>query len=250
MKCIFLILLAFFTLKTSACELTVRLEEYSAQSRLLNGKWHGIDVALATALLTDSGCSFKFIVLPWGRALKMLEQGGIDMMLSVSKTNEREQFAHFIGPERIETIVFAGIGQSSSINTLEQLLLLEKPIALQRGAFYGEAFTKLIYSLEQPAKHFIYTTNNRSKADLIKTKRVSGFLEARLNIEFELANSDELDDVIIHPVIINRAPVYYAFSKSSINEELLAKLTESYNKLSENGTFDKIFKQYKVSGPN
>lgn len=235
-----------FTFFANACEITVRVEDYSAQSRLLDGKWHGIDVELAKALLTNAGCSYEFVVLPWGRALKLLEKGEIDMMLSVSKTPERVPFAYFIGPERLETIVFVGPKQTTPITQIETLLALDKPIALQRGAFYGETFTKLIFTLAEPANHFVYTTDNQSKADLIKTKRISGFLEARLNVEFELENSDIFDGLMIHPVIINQAPVYYAFSKASVSEAIITKLNESYTKLNANGTFDKIFTQYNV----
>lgn len=44
---------------------------------------HGLDVDFARALLDEFGCNYRFVSVPWGRALKMLEIGEIDMMLSV-----------------------------------------------------------------------------------------------------------------------------------------------------------------------
>ena len=83
---------------TLSCELVVRVEDYAAQShRDENQQWQGIDIERTKTLLNQAGCTYKF----WGRALKMLETGNLDMMMSVSKTTERSKYIHFIGPQGI-----------------------------------------------------------------------------------------------------------------------------------------------------
>ncbi|TMN70854.1 transporter substrate-binding domain-containing protein, partial [Pseudoalteromonas maricaloris] len=82
----------------------------------------------------EAGCDYQFINVPWGRALKMLAEGKLDMMLSVTRTSEREQFAYFIGPQRMETIVFAmNRSRPFTVNSLTDLFALPVPVAIQKG---------------------------------------------------------------------------------------------------------------------
>jgi len=68
--------------------------------------WYGLGVDFAKAFLEEADCSYKFVSLPWGRSIKMLETGEIAMMLSMSPNKQRERFAYFIVPQRNETILF------------------------------------------------------------------------------------------------------------------------------------------------
>ncbi|WP_409455173.1 substrate-binding periplasmic protein [Pseudoalteromonas sp. MMG012] len=150
------------TFGTSACEYVVRFEDYGAQSKLDKSlNWHGLDVDFAKALLDEAHCTYRFVSVPWGRALKMLEIGEIDMMLSVSKTALRMQYAYFIGPQRMETIVFAmNTNRVFDVPTVESLFTLPSPVAIQRDAYYGEAFDKRMVQELDVDSHFIYVPDN------------------------------------------------------------------------------------------
>lgn len=246
MKSIFLLLLLLISYRISGCELTVRLEAYAAQSQLKENVWHGLDVELVTTLLNEAKCQYSFIDLPWGRSLKLLESGDIDLMLSVSKTSLRESFAYFIGPQRTETIIFASHSSTTAISTLDELFAQTKPFAIQRGAFYGAEFNNKLNQREHSA-NMITVTDNQTKLELLRSKRISGYLEAKLNVLFEIENVPELKKLQIHPVVINQAPVYFAVSKNSVSKEQISQLEAAFNKLKHEGKFATILAKYDVN---
>lgn len=247
MKSIFLLLLLLIPYRISGCELTVRLEAYAAQSHLKENVWHGIDVELVTALLNEAKCQYSFIDLPWGRSLKLLESGDIDLMLSVSKTSPRENFAYFIGPQRTETIIFASHSSTTAISSLDELFAQTKPFAIQRGAFYGTEFNNKLNQLDHFSANIITVTDNHTKLELLRSNRISGYLEAKLNVLFEIENVPELRNLQIHPVVINQAPVYFAISKNSVSKEQISQLETAFNKLKHEGKFATILDKYDVN---
>lgn len=233
----------------SACELTVRFEQYGLQAQKdPELGWHGLDVDFAKALLTKAGCSYRFVSAPWGRAIKMLETGELDLVLSVTDTPARREFAYFIGPQRQETIVFAQHKNASiHIQAMADLLQLAQPVAIQRGAFYGHAFIETMESLQDPEQHFIYVADNDLKISLLNHNRISGFLEEKHNLLYQIENNPAFAMVAIHPFVVNREPVYYAFSKASVSQEELIKLESAYHALKSSGELKAILSKYKLN---
>ena len=221
-----------FSCNVFSCNLTVRLEQYSPQvEKRPDRSWAGIDYQLTKNLLSTAGCSFKIIEMPWARSLEALAFGEIDMMLNVTKTKEREEKFYFIGPFRIESIVLA-IKESSKIklNKIEDILKLDKPIAIQRKGFYGDAIQRLVDDPKNKT-HFIQVTDNESKVALLKLGRISGFLEEKRNLMIGNTATPRFEGIWYAPFIIHQSPVYYAFSKKSINNTLLKKLNSTFNHL-------------------
>jgi len=105
MKRLFVILL-FSMVATNAfadCKLTMRVTEYPPQYfQDENGKWSGIAVELGTALAKEAGCQIIYKSMKWSTALISLKKGGLDLLLNLSYTEEREKFINFIGPARYE----------------------------------------------------------------------------------------------------------------------------------------------------
>ena len=235
----------FFSLPSVfACDITVRVEEYSAQSQKVGERWYGLDVELARLLLDEAQCQYSFVDLPWGRSLKLLETGEIDMMMTVSKTPSRKKLFDFIGPQRMETIVFVSHPQTPDIDHINTLFKLDKPFAIQTGSYYGEALNNALQKSANQGRHVIYVANNQTKVDLFNTKRISGYIEAKLNVRFEIEQAKVPANSKIHPLIINQAPVYYAFSKQSLTKNTLNRIEKAYNKLTKAGEFQQIIAKY------
>ncbi|BBN80276.1 ABC transporter substrate-binding protein [Pseudoalteromonas sp. A25] len=234
--------------KTLPCELIVRFENYSAQSlQDEQMRWHGLDVDFAKALLDEAGCGYRFISIPWGRALKMLEMGEIDLMLSVSKTAQRMRFAYFIGPQREENIVFAFNAQRPFyVQSLEELFSLPRPVAIQRGAYYGEAFEARMKQESDSEDKFIYVPDNQLKLNLLRHGRISGFLEEKYNIVYQREYNPDFVEIDIAPFVVNVEPVYIALSKQSVSKSVIDKLTRAFKRLNESGKFEQILKKYKL----
>ncbi|CAM4434194.1 MULTISPECIES: substrate-binding periplasmic protein [Pseudoalteromonas] len=244
-----LLLLALLCQNVFACELVVRFENYAAQSKLNDDLvWHGMDVDFAKALLDEAGCSYRFVSIPWGRALKLLEEGDIDLILSVTKTPVREQFAYFIGPQRMETIVFAmNSGEPHQLDSLESLFHLSKPIAIQRNAYYGEAFTARLARRTDSETQFIYVPDNQVKLNLLKKGRIAGFLEEKFNILYQSKNNPDFEKFAISSLVINENPVYFAFSKARTSSERLQRLSQAFERVKRSGKLAQITAKYGVN---
>ncbi|MEC4088287.1 substrate-binding periplasmic protein [Pseudoalteromonas rubra] len=244
----FALIWVLFTPFVVGCELIVRFENYAAQSRLdTKLKWHGLDVDFAKALLDEAGCGYQFINVPWGRALKMLAEGELDMVLSVSRTPEREQFAYFIGPQRMETIVFAmNQLRPYPVQTLSDLFKLPVPVAIQKGAFYGHVFNELLLreQTKDGSQRFIYVADNQRKLSLLKHGRIAGFLEEKFNVLYQSQHNPDFAHITMSSLVVNREPVYYALSRQSVSAQDLQQLVSAFERLQHSGRLTRILAKY------
>ena len=63
-----------------ACEIRLRVSDVPPHYYVNeSGKWDGLSVNLAKALLHEAGCKITFVKLPWRRALESMKSGDIDM---------------------------------------------------------------------------------------------------------------------------------------------------------------------------
>jgi len=241
----FAFILYLLTVPIFACELTVRYEHYSPKKVSDKMQWYGMDVDFAKVLLDKAGCKYRFVDMAWGRALDLLEKGQVDMMLGVSDTQRRKQFAHFIGPHRQETIVLATLASEAFfIEKLDELKKLPKPIAIQRGAYYGDDFEALFESDPYSDIHFVSIPNNDVKLYLLRNKRISGFLEEKSNILYQSKHNPEFKDIVVNPFVIHTNPVYFALSQKTVNEALVEKLEAAFISLQKEQAFEAILKKY------
>ena len=129
------------------CELKVRVPMGNAYPPFFeqdqNGRWSGLSIEIAEALLKEAGCQPVYKSLPFPRSLDYLKKGKIDMMLNLTATDERKAFTHFIGPQLDETVVLV-IRKDSTFNigSLDDFKKLPKSIGVERGKVYGNAFEK------------------------------------------------------------------------------------------------------------
>lgn len=235
-------------LVNSDCHLVVRFENfarYSSQVDVLS--WHGLDVDFAKALLEEAKCSYKFVSLPWGRSIKMLETGEIAMMLSMSPTKQRERFAYFIGPQRNETIVFVTHKSRPYIlKSYQDLLTLPAPVAIHRDAVYGPEVDSLLKNTLNVEERFTFVTNNKLRVSMLKHGRISGFFAEKYNMLYQSENNPDYMQVEINPFIINREPVYIALSKQSVSPKIKQRLEVALMQLKHSGKIQNILKKYKL----
>jgi polar amino acid transport system substrate-binding protein len=229
-----LLSLLFFSTQLLACQLTVMLEQFIPQAqRVDNNRWLGIDFERTDKLLSEAGCQYEIIELPWARALKSMAHGKLDMMLNVTKTKQRAQNFHFIGPITHESIVLAlASDQPITLSKVEDILSLSKPIAVQRMAFYGEHLDELI---KDPTNKnsFIQVVDNQEKFHLLRLGLVSGFLEAKQNLIMDINNTPRYQDIWFAPLVLHQTPVYYAFSKKTVDLVVLQKLASAFDRLQQ-----------------
>ena len=198
--------------------------------------WTGLDVKYGKVLVENAGCTLTTIEAPWARGLKMLRTGEVDLMLNMSKNELREKYYHFIGPLRIERIRLVSKKNSLPlITSWEQLKNLDAILMLQRGSYFGEEFEDILESNIILKKKLSELADNDIGIKLLNTGRVDAWVVDEIYIENLPEEIQNLLD--IHPLIINRDPIYYAFSKANFDDVRIKKLQEAYNKLSQSPEF-------------
>ena len=235
------LLLSLSTFASVSCELEVRLEHYAPESQKSSAnKWSGVDIELTSTLLERAQCSYSIIEISWARSLIMLADGEVDLMMNVSKTATREESFYFIGPIRDEIIVLATREDAQfELNQVADIVTLNKPIAIQRNAYYGEAIDHLLKQ-KKYQQHFIHVTDNKTKLKLLKRGRISGFLEAKRNIINGVNSDSDFSGVWFKPLVFHTNPIYFALSKQSVSLEVKDRIAESFQQLKDQGIIDAI----------
>jgi len=134
--------------------LTVAIEEigYFPFNYEENGERKGFSIDILNYVEANSKYAFKFIILPWPRALHQVEQGQVDLILTLFKTPKREKIYHFIEPSYGNEVnqLFALNENDLEFNgQLQQLTPYS--IGTTREYSYGEAFDRASYLTKFPA---------------------------------------------------------------------------------------------------
>jgi polar amino acid transport system substrate-binding protein len=80
--------------------LTVAIEEidYFPYNYKENGEIKGFTIDFLNYIEANSKYDFEFVMLPWPRALHLVAEGKVDLVLTLFKNKKREKIYHFIEP--------------------------------------------------------------------------------------------------------------------------------------------------------
>ena len=226
-----------------ACEMRVRIYPFEPLARFEHGQWSGMDADYTTALLGEIGCKPAYVNAPWARGLKLLRQGDVDMMINMSRTREREDFAYFIGPQRIESHVLA-LAPDKSVEDWESLLRSPYLLGIQRGIVLGPEFERLRRHSGRFSGQLIYVANNDNKLDLLKKGRIQGVIEHKVYFRYQQKLGTAYSALKIQPLDLLSEPVYFALSRKSVSQARFNQLSAAFKKLKSEGRFKRIEEKY------
>jgi len=229
-----------------ACELSVRIL-YSPTLGVQDNKGNrsAADIEYIKALLDKTNCTFKLFQAPFARGLKLLENGDIDMAINISKTEQRESYLHFIGPQHIEKIRLVSRKDSIPlIHNWQQMTSLKATFVQQRGTYFGIKMDNIFNTNEQLVQHLVLISNNDIKINLIKKNRADAFLIESARLSYQLRTNPAYKIIEVHPLVINSEPVYYAFSKKSISKKQIEIFEKAYQELIKTDILQKIENKY------
>jgi ABC-type amino acid transport substrate-binding protein len=158
-------------------------------------------------------------------------------------TEERNKFAHFIGPHHFEIIrLIVAKDSNHHIEKHEDIKNLPRKIMLEPGTYYGEEIAKLVKD-ESFAKN-VQWTSHVGLTPLIIEKVTLGRVSGFLSYVTPGALKKVTQEVKYHPFVINADPVYFGVSKKSVDPLTLKRLQEAVERLKARGEFEKILKKY------
>jgi|GEM_PF-931774 len=229
----------------SSCKISLAADSYPPYQTQVAGKWEGLDIELATVLAEQMKCELIIKQSPWKRSLHLLKNGRIDMLVSVSKTPERQEFTYFIGPMRQEVVALViNTDTSIKISTMADLARLDKKIGIINGAYYGQSFTRKYKEDVQFKDQFEVSNNTQENIKKLVARRILGFLNDPFYIADLIRKGRVNEPLSFHSFVINQDPVFFGFSKKSITEKKLLQIQQAFKQLQENGKLESIRKKY------
>ena len=235
-----------FVPRLFGCEMTVRTYPSAPLAILHEDKsWSGIDIDYSKALIDAIGCEYRFVAVPWARALQLLKTGDIDMMVNVTKSKAREQDYYFIGPQRHETIrLVSRVGAFDLIETWQQFATLDATLMRQKGSLFDNHFEKALRSNFRLKARLVELRSNEIIMGLIKKRRIDGVFAEQLVLKHRIKHDKTIPPLEIHPLVMSSIPVYYAFSKKNFTEQQFAQFKQAFEQLQQSDKFKRLSELY------
>lgn len=202
------------------CRLRVGWEEWYPLIHERDGQLAGSEFVLLSTLAKQANCQLEFIELPWIRALKSLHNGDIDLLYGASKTPEREAFAHFSQPYRVEQMLLLtnreDTAQPGPISLTDWLATPNgngKPrlLGVILGFYYGDQLDPIVHAPEAQAQR-LQVRWDQQLLKLLKAKRIDGYLiEASIAPQLTRQNPQALQQHQVSEQ--NPEPMHLMFSQ-------------------------------------
>ncbi|NEX61189.1 substrate-binding periplasmic protein [Noviherbaspirillum galbum] len=225
--------------------LRIRVTEFAPNYFQKEGRWGGLDVELAEALIREAGFQSMYLDLPWSRALGYLQSGELDVMMNVSRTPDREAFMYFIGPERLSRRVLvvrreqAGLPLAGMDDLVKAAAQARSTIGIQKDARYSEAFDRRLATDSGFAQYFDPVVQGTVLPRKTLAGRNLGFIEDEYFVAYQLRNNPDFQELAIHPLALFADPVYFGVSKA-IDPDKLRRLESAFQRLEKSGVLARI----------
>uniref|UniRef100_A0A486XJV3 Extracellular solute-binding proteins, family 3 protein n=1 Tax=Rheinheimera sp. BAL341 TaxID=1708203 RepID=A0A486XJV3_9GAMM len=239
-----------WSLPASSCTWRMGIETSFAPYIIQQGeRWRGLNVDLLTRLAQELGCEVEFIHSPWLRALKLIEQGELDVLSHLSYNAERSAQFAFIGPHQQEIIYLVGIPQA--FVGLQQLTDLRQAgtsgiIALLNGAYYGDELDSILNDAKNRTR-FVFIRGNEDKQALLLNGRVHGVLEDIAAYHYWKKQSELLAAAYLPLFEVYLSPVFFGFNRKTLSDKQLQELAAAWQRLYDDGSLALIVQQYQLS---
>lgn len=212
------------------------------------GEVAGLDVELVQAATDKLGCELSYEQADFAELLRMLREGDVDLVPGATVSEAREEFARFSVPYRDEEVhiwVRAGDHELLEDADLETLLESERRIGITEGFLYGDDAESLL--------------NDSQYAELLVNARLTDINLMRL-VDHEV-DAVLADPYVVHTIQrrlglsgqmaaletpVSQGEVSLMFSRASVDEELLEKFNDALKTLQEDGTQERILKNYQT----
>lgn len=179
-----------------------------------NGEIKGFSVELLDYIEANSKYDFEFIILPWPRALYLVSQGRVDVILTLFKTPKRDKTFHFIEPSYADEVnqLFTLIDNKFEFNgQLQQLTPYS--IGTIREYSYGKAFDQASHLNKLPA------LTEAVLLKLLVSKRIDMLIANTLNFNQIIAQENMTSKVKAIKPYIETTPVYMAITRERTDAE-------------------------------
>jgi len=241
---------------TSTETITVRVRENAYPNYFFkDGQWQGIDVDIVRLLMEHAELNYEFVPMPFARALKAIDTGGVDIILNLVKNNERSDYMDWLGPvrEHETALIVQQAHAHEKIDGFPDLIATAHKHGLKMGYALGTSFSEGLDTRLKKAsfrENFIFVTDDITTARMLQAGRIFGFFldefeATNLMKEDAPADGMSLAGLSIHTFRLpgSRSGNYFGISKH-LPPKTKIKLEQSMEALRQNGALDALYKKW------
>ncbi|MGB5622833.1 MAG: transporter substrate-binding domain-containing protein [Gammaproteobacteria bacterium] len=233
---------------TAGCTLTMGWDPWEPYHYMdPKGNLQGLDVELVRAMSAEAGCSVSFERDNWASLLGRIRSGDIDLISGATRTPERDEFAMFSSPYRIEEFglfVRRGDTEVMATDSLSAMLAAGMKIGVTDAYLYGSEVEAL---QDNPtfAQQFIIAEVGETNATRLLDGVIDAYLEDVIVGTSIVRRRGLEDDVELHPLAAaGGSEVRLMFSQASVSPEVVARFDSALTRLRESGRYAEIEGQY------
>jgi len=215
---------------------------YPYQYHNSNQKLVGLDFDIFNAIVKQADFSVEYTELPWKRHLHYIKTGQMDVAMGASYNNEREEYAYFTKPYRLELVkLYVKKGQAKHIKlpSLSALSKSDYMIGVEGGYYYGKNYQELIKSTEFQS-HINEVIDIEENVNLLMKGHIDGFLVDPVTMKAFVEKYKLHNEFEPHSVKIYQDNIHIMLSKKALNESALQRFNQAIDTLKKNGELDKI----------
>ena len=216
----------------------------------LNGEGAGRNVEIAREGLKRMGFDSVVRILPWKRALIMVEKGGADAIIDAAYTRERARFLFYPDEEIYveEWYLFRRTGNPITVDRdLGNAGLFS--LGVSRGFEYGGLIQEAIDN--RLFKEIQAVTGNQMNIRKLAGNRFDLFVGVKLTVLYlakQMGYGDQIEVVPMtetgKPYLLSASKTYLAFSRKTMTADMADRFSQVLVQMKADGTIKKIETKY------
>lgn len=199
----------------------------------------GIDIEIAREALARAGHTLDVRLVPWKRALLMLERGEADLTTTISKNGDRDRFLSWTIGYRtsVRYHFYTRVDAPFTVQKLEDLD--GRVLGVTTGFFYPPKLT-------ERSQQIVHTGGNLSATvQMLHVGRTEIMLVNGLAGAWEIQRLNLARDLRLHPFTYSSdSPTYMAFSKARGQAKVLEDMNNALAAMAKDGSIARIEKKY------
>jgi len=206
-----------------------------------DNKIEGFNVEILNEIFKRMNIIIEYKLVPWARAVKMIQQGDADAIFPFFKTKERKLFAdypnHFTSePIAMFVLKDANIKYSGNLKQVSDYMF-GRVRGYSSGKKFDDAVERGIIKVDK-------ATNTELNLKKFFKKRFDIMVDNKYVVMDQLKKQNRLDKVEqLNPLIID-SRAYLGFSKKQNHKEIIKEFNKTLKKIKRDGTYNKIITNY------
>ncbi|NVD07287.1 amino acid ABC transporter substrate-binding protein [Vibrio sp. JPW-9-11-11] len=218
--------------------------DYPPYIETRQGEVSGVAVKLVETVFAELNQSITIEVLPWARALNLIEYGRADAIFTAFKNPTRERFADFshqvLFTQNISLVVRSSSSLSSQNFFTQDLSSLA--LCVVNRVSYGEQFDQLL--VEHRFREVFQRDGADECAHLVRAGRADVWVNNHFGARSILVTENLEQALTILSPALEATPSYIAFSKRRGHQTLRARFDTVLAQMKRDGRYEALIDEY------